>query len=80
MGVFGKKWTPNVKAKIVLSSWDKVDITILSSLDKRKCYCRIEWQPKVEWLGMVENLNSCSWQEIRKDLLEFWIGDHENIE
>jgi len=81
MGVFWKKWTPNVKGRIVLSLWDKVDKTIFLSLDKRKCYCTTEWQPKVEWLRLVENLNSCSWQEIRKDLwVKFWIGDHENIE
>jgi hypothetical protein len=81
MGVFGKKWTPNLKGKIVISTWDKVDWTILSSLDKKKCYCKTKWQIKVEWLGMVENLNSYSWQEITKDLwVKFWIRDHENIE
>jgi hypothetical protein len=81
MGVLGKKCTLNVKGRIVLSPWHKVDKTILSSLDKTKCYCTIEWQPKAKWWGMVENLNSYSWQEIRKDLwVKFWISDHENIE
>jgi hypothetical protein len=79
MGVFWKKLTPNVEGRIILSSWDKVDKTILLSLHKRKCYCRIEWQPKVEWLGMVENLKSCSLQEIMKDMgkvLNWWPWKH----
>jgi len=71
----------NIKGKIVLSPLDimkkiaqspldRVDRIILSSLDivdKRKCHCRTEWQHRAELVRLVNNLNSCSWQEIRKD-------------
>jgi hypothetical protein len=49
---------------------DKIVLSLLNKVDKRKCHCRIKWEHKAECIGLVENLNSCSWWEIKKDLEE----------
>jgi hypothetical protein len=53
-----------------LEKMDIIVLSLLNKVDKRNCHWRTKWQHRVEWLGLVENLNSCSWWEIEKDLGE----------
>ncbi len=65
---------------ITIGQSGQIVLSTLDLVDKKKFHCRTKWQHKVEWIRLVKNLNSCSLQEITKDLrkkvLNLWSLKH----